>query len=149
MAVTGLVMLGFLVGHVAGNLKVFVPDVDGQPDINRYAEFLRTIGDPLVPHGGVLWGARVVLLVSIVLHVVCVIRLALISQSARPQGYAKSRVTSASRAARWMMWSGVAMLAFVVFHLLHLTVGKVDPQSFAKERFTQICTQRLRSGLLC
>ncbi len=130
VAVTGLVMLGFLVGHVAGNLKVFVPDVEGQPDIDRYAEFLRSIGEPMVPKNGVLWIARGTLLVSLVLHVVCVIRLALISKAARPQGYAKSRVTSATLSARWMMWTGCGVLAFVVFHLLHLTVGVIDAESF-------------------
>lgn len=132
VAVTGLVMLGFLVGHVVGNLKIFLPDFEGQPDIDRYAEFLRTAGEPMLPNSGVLWAARCVLLVSVILHVVFVIRLAAINRAARPQAYAKSKYSSATRPARWMMFTGLAVLAFIIFHLLHLTIGAIDPGKFVE-----------------
>ncbi len=132
VAVTGIVMLGFLVGHVVGNLKIFLPDFEGQPDIDRYAQFLRTMGEPMLPNSGVLWLARIVLLASIVLHVVFVIRLASINRAARPQAYAKTKYSSATRPARWMMFTGFGILAFVILHLLHLTVGAIDPEKFVE-----------------
>ena len=132
VAVTGLLMLGFLVGHVIGNLKIFLPDFEGQPDIDRYAQFLRTMGEPMLPNSGVLWGARCLLLVAVVLHVVSVIRLASMNRAARPVAYAKSEYSSATRPARWMMFTGLAVLAFVIFHLLHLTIGAIDPGKFVE-----------------
>jgi len=131
VAVTGLVMLGFLAAHVAGNLKVFLPDPEpGQADIDVYAAFLRSMGEPILPHGGALWILRVVLLASLVLHVICVTDLALRNRAARPVGYASFRYRRTTLSARWMMVSGVVVLAFVVFHILHFTTGDIDPPNF-------------------
>ena len=67
VAVTGAILLGFLVGHVAGNLKVFLPDPEpGVRDIDVYAEFLRSMGEPMLPHGGALWTFRLILIVALV-----------------------------------------------------------------------------------
>ena len=90
VAVTGIIMLGFLIAHVSGNLKVFLPDPEpGVADIDAYAEFLRTVGEPAVPHGGVLWTTRLILLLALVLHVVNVIQLSARNRAARPVQYKK------------------------------------------------------------
>ncbi len=131
VAVTGLIMLGFLVGHVAGNLKIFVPDPEpGVRDIDAYAEFLRSMGEPLLPRQGALWATRAVLLVSLVLHVVCVAQLVRCNRAARPVGYSKVRYKQATLPARLMMLSGLVVLAYVIFHVLHFTTGTIDPASF-------------------
>jgi succinate dehydrogenase / fumarate reductase cytochrome b subunit len=125
-AVTGLLLLGFLVGHVAGNLKVFTgSSADGVPHIDQYGQFLKELGEPVLPYMAGLWMARVGLLVCLVLHVVVVIQLALQSSSARPAKYVRSQKVAASLPARWMMYSGLLILAFVVFHILHFTTGTI------------------------
>ena len=131
VAVTGLIMILFLIGHVTGNLKIFLPDPEpGVYDIDAYAEFLRSVGEPLVPHEGVLWGTRAVLLLSVLLHALCVIQLAARNRAARPVGYSSVRYKQATLPARMMMVSGVLLLAYVVFHILHFTTGTVLPASF-------------------
>jgi succinate dehydrogenase / fumarate reductase cytochrome b subunit len=125
-ALTGIVLLGFLIGHVTGNLKVFTGnDADGIPHIDLYGHFLRIIGDPLVPPGAILWSARAVLLVSLILHVVTVIQLAMINQAARPVKYFRQRSRSATLPAKYMLVSGIILLVFIVMHLLHFTVGAI------------------------
>jgi succinate dehydrogenase / fumarate reductase cytochrome b subunit len=114
MAVTGVILYGFLIGHVAGNLQVFM----GAEKINAYSEFLKHTPS-------LLWGTRVVLLVSVVLHVVAAVQLTILSRAARPIGYTRHASVQASFASRTMIWSGVAILVFVVFHLLHFTTGTV------------------------
>lgn len=131
VALTGAIMLGFLVGHVVGNLKVFLPDpVPGVADIDAYAEFLRSFGEPVLPRGGALWIVRVTLLSALVIHTSLVVTLSLRSRRARPVGYASQRHARATLPARWMMATGLLLLAFIVFHLLHFTTGTVDPASF-------------------
>jgi succinate dehydrogenase / fumarate reductase, cytochrome b subunit len=128
VAVTGIVMIGFLIGHMAGNLKVFLPPLpDGTPDIDHYGHFLRTMGEPLVPHAFLLWVARLVLLASLILHVVCVIQLSSANLSAREVGYDKRKWSRATPSARWMMFTGLFLLGFIVVHLLHLTLGVLTP----------------------
>ena len=129
-AVTGLILFGFLIGHIAGNLKVFIADVDGVPDIDIYGAYLKQIGVPMMPPEAVIWIARSVLLVSLILHVVTVIQLAMLSNAARPVKYVRQRSRSASLAAKYMMYSGVFMLLFIVMHLLHFTVGALPEGVF-------------------
>ncbi len=134
-AVTGLILFGFLAGHVAGNLKVYTGadqvEIEGTeaavnvPHIDQYGHFLREVGEPLVPKMFVLWGARAVLLASVILHVMVVIQLSLKSAEARPVNYVKSKKAAASWAARYMMVSGSVVLAFIIFHLLHFTAGAI------------------------
>lgn len=123
VAVTGVIMLGFLLGHVAGNLKIFLPPVDGQPDIDYYAHYLRTIGEPFLPYAAFLWVARLVLLGSLVLHVVCVMQLSTANLAARQVEYANRKYARATPPARWMMYTGGFLLFFIVVHLLHFTIG--------------------------
>lgn len=130
-AITGLILFGFLAGHVAGNLKVFTGSTaEGVPHIDEYAHFLRIAGEPLVPANFVLWGARVVLLASVVLHVVVVIQLALLSQEARPVNYVKSTKKAATLPALYMMFSGTLILGFIIFHILHFTTGTIQIGEF-------------------
>jgi succinate dehydrogenase / fumarate reductase cytochrome b subunit len=114
MAVTGVLLFLFTVGHMAGNLQVF----KGAEAINHYAELLRT-SMPL------LWTIRIGLLVLALVHAVAGIQLWLERQQARPVGYQEFRPVVSSSASRTMIWSGLLILGFVVFHILDLTVGVV------------------------
>jgi succinate dehydrogenase/fumarate reductase cytochrome b subunit (b558 family) len=112
MAVTGLILFGFVVVHMLGNLQIYL----GPQAINRYAELLRV-------SPGLLWGARLVLLGAVGLHILTALQLAKRKMDARPQGYQKYTPTTSSYASRTMLWSGPILAAFIVYHLLHLTVG--------------------------
>lgn len=131
VAITGAILLGFLVGHVVGNLKVFLPDPSpGVPDIDVYAEFLRTMGEPLVPATAILWLVRIVLVAALLIHLDCVISLARRNRKARPVGYRRQVYVESGRSARWMLYSGGLILIFVVLHILHFTTGQLDPSRF-------------------
>jgi succinate dehydrogenase / fumarate reductase cytochrome b subunit len=118
MAATGVVMVLYLITHVLANLLVF----DGPERINRYAALLHS-------SGAALWGARVVLLVAVLLHIVAAVQLTLQSRAARPQPYARGPDPQASTfAARTIRWGGVLILVFLVYHILHFTIGTVHPQ---------------------
>ena len=130
-AVTGIILFGFLLGHVAGNLKVFTGlNEKGIPAIDEYGEFLREVGHPLVPDEFVLWTARIVLLAAVVLHAVVVIQLAMMNMEARPNDYVKKNYRASSLSARLMLVSGLLILAFVIFHILHFTTGTIVLGSF-------------------
>lgn len=116
MAVSGLVLVLFIVGHMLGNLQVF----EGPEQFNKYAVLLRTLPE-------LLWAVRIVLLIMVVLHIVSTVQLALRKRQARPIGYAKRRNTVSSYASRTMYWSGPILLAFVIYHLLDFTWGTVNP----------------------
>lgn len=130
-AITGLVLFGFLIGHMAGNLKVFTgATADGVPHIDEYAHALKVFGEPFLPEMVALWSARAILIVSLILHVVVVIQLSMQSAEARPIGYARSRKRAASLPAQYMMYSGMLILAFVIFHVLHFTTGTIQLGKF-------------------
>jgi succinate dehydrogenase / fumarate reductase cytochrome b subunit len=116
MAVTGVILFGYVLLHMAGNLQIYM----GRDKINAYAQFLHSTPS-------LLWTARVVLLVSVLLHIWSAIALTMLSREARPVSYRKRGNVVSSYAARTMVWSGVIILAFVVYHLLHFTVGSVHP----------------------
>lgn len=131
VAITGLLLLGFLIGHVAGNLKAFTGSAaDGVPHIDQYGQFLKELGEPVLPYMAGLWIARAGLLVCLVLHVIAVAQLARQSHRARPTKYVRSEKVAASHPARWMMYSGLLVLAFVVFHILHFTTGTIQLGKF-------------------
>jgi succinate dehydrogenase / fumarate reductase cytochrome b subunit len=112
MAVTGVILFGFLVAHMAGNLQFFA----GPEKLNAYAEKLRE-APPL------LWGVRLVLLVSVILHIGASIQLARLQNAARPVGYERKKSVGSSYASRTMYWSGPIVAAFIIYHLMHLTLG--------------------------
>jgi len=116
MAVTGLILFGFVVGHLLGNLQIYLPP----EKINHYSEALRTV--PLL-----LWGARITLLISVCLHIWASFALWRLQLAARPVPYVKKVNAHSTYASRTMMWSGPIVLAFVIYHLLHLTFGAVHP----------------------
>lgn len=116
VALTGLGLAGFVVFHMLGNLQVF----EGAEALNRYASLLRDM--PIL-----LWTARIALLAMVALHIGLAIRLALHNRRARPVAYAVRRYREASFASRTMAATGAVLLLFIVFHLLHLTAGVVDP----------------------
>jgi succinate dehydrogenase / fumarate reductase, cytochrome b subunit len=122
MAVTGVIFLGYVLLHMYGNLKAFA----GHDAYNDYAEHLRTLGEPMLPYAGFLWVLRVVLIVALVLHVWAAWKLALRARRARSVRYRVKRNSSSSPASRLMRWGGLALLLFVVWHLLNFTVGKVN-----------------------
>ena len=124
MAVTGLVLVLFVITHMLGNLKIFL----GAEPIDAYAVFLRTMGEPLFPYGLLLWAARIVLLVCVALHITAAVQLTRMNWAARPQGYDTKRSIATTYAARTMRWSGVILVLFIVYHLLHLTAGEVGFQ---------------------
>src|SRR5256886_9212653 len=121
MAVTGAVLVAFVIGHMLGNLKIFL-SAEG---IDPYAVFLRTMGEPLVPYSVLLWVVRIMLLTCVALHVTAAVQLTRMNWAARPQGYDTKRSIATTYAARTMRWSGVILALFVVYHLLHLTGGVV------------------------
>jgi succinate dehydrogenase / fumarate reductase, cytochrome b subunit len=123
MAVTGLILFGFVLAHMIGNLKLY----GGAEKLNAYAVGLREMGAPVFGHEELLWIARAVLLVAVGLHIWSAWALTRISHAARPQSYAVVSRQAATYASRTMRWGGVILLAFIVFHLLHLTTGQAHP----------------------
>ncbi len=128
MAVSGLLLVGFVVGHMLGNLKAFQPwDGVGMHPLDAYGEYLRTLGYPVLPEYGLLWGVRLALLLAIGVHITAAFQLWRQSRSARSSSYGKARPQVFSYASRTMRWGGVIILFFVVYHLLHMTAGTVHP----------------------
>ena len=119
VALTGLGLFGFVVGHLIGNLQVFL----GREPLNRYALFLQSLGE-------LLWVIRLGLLAMVVAHIVFTIKLRMENRAARPVGYAVTNRRAATFPARMMTLSGLMVLCFIIFHLLHFTAQKIDP-SFA------------------
>jgi succinate dehydrogenase / fumarate reductase, cytochrome b subunit len=117
VALTGLALFGFVVGHLVGNLQIFI----GRESINRYGAFLQGLGE-------LLWLVRIGLLAMLVLHVVFTIKLRLESRSAQPERYAVRKRLASSFSARMMMWSGLMVLCFIIFHLLHFTTQSIYPE---------------------
>lgn len=120
-AVSGLVLLLYLVAHMYGNLKVFF----GPGTFNAYGHWLRTLGEPFLHHGWALWIMRAVLAVSAVAHGVCAYQLSRIDRRARPIGYVHRKART-SYATRTMRWGGVILGLFIVWHLLDLTTLTVN-----------------------
>lgn len=123
MAVTGVILIAFVVVHMLGNLKVYL----GPEAYNAYAEGLRTFGEPFLPRTYFLWIVRVVLLLCVGLHILSAAQLWWQSKQARRQGYGRYDAVVFSYASRTMVWGGLIIVAFVIFHLLDLTFGTVNP----------------------
>jgi len=136
MAVTGVLLFGFVLGHMAGNLKLY----RGQEALDHYAEGLRDFGAPFFGNGDFLWVARIGLLVILLVHLHAAVTLYLHNRRARPQRYAKETHQASTLASRWMIWGGVVILAFVVYHLLHLTVGNVHSDFRPGEVYHNVVT---------
>lgn len=129
MAVTGILMILYLVSHVAANLTVF----SGPDKIHDYAVLLREFG-PL------LWVARLGLLAIVVLHFVAAAQLTMRARAARPVAYAKRESQVSTYAARTIRWGGVVILAFIVVHILHFTTGNIHPRFIHLEPYHNVVT---------
>lgn len=122
MAITGIMLVGFVVGHMAGNLQIYLPAHDGVRPLDDYAVFLRTM-----LHGGGIWIARGGLIVATALHIWAAVRLTKMNRDARPVAYHAPAYKASTLASRTMRVSGAIIAIFVVFHILHFTVGKFTP----------------------
>ncbi len=119
MALTGIVLVGFLLGHTIGNLQIFM----GSDTFNHYAAFLQGLGE-------ILWIMRIVLILSVVLHIITSIKLKLGNNAAKPVAYKYKSYLTAKLTSRNMIWTGLMILAFLVYHLLHFTVGSVHSEYY-------------------
>lgn len=127
MAVSGVVLVGFVVGHLLGNLQLF-----GPPElINAYSEKIHSM-PPL------LWGTRVVLLLAVVSHTWAAVSLMSRNADARPVEYKKKQNEASTYASRWMRWSGPIVLFYIAYHLMHLTLKKGIPPEYAENLYDQI-----------
>jgi succinate dehydrogenase cytochrome b subunit len=123
MAVTGIILFGFVLIHMIGNLHLY----EGRQYINDYGRFLRQVGAPAIPPNGALWIARLVLLTAVVLHMWAAWQVTMLSRAARPRSYAQRQIVHTSYASRTMRWGGIIIALFVVYHLLHFTTGTLHP----------------------
>ncbi len=116
MALTGIILVGFVIGHVLGNLLVF----RGPDAMNDYAALLKS-------SAGVLWTLRLGLLAAVILHVTAALQLTRLDRAARPVQYSRYERRAATFASRTIRWGGVGLALFIVYHLLHFTTGTLHP----------------------
>ena len=136
MAVTGLILIGFLLAHMYGNLKVF----EGRVAFDEYAHHLRTLGQPILPYSGALWIIRAVLIISVVAHMYSAFRLWSRARHARGgvrRYYSNKARTGVQRsyASFTLRWGGIVIVLFVIYHLLHLTWNIIHPGGPAPEPY--------------
>jgi succinate dehydrogenase / fumarate reductase cytochrome b subunit len=124
MALTGAVLILFVIAHMVGNLKIF----SGPEEINAYSRFLREAGWPELGYGQLLWLVRIVLLTCAFLHITAAVQLTRMNWQARPVEYDTRKDIETTWGARTMRWGGLLLAVFIVFHLLHFTGGVVGFQ---------------------
>lgn len=129
MAITGLVLLGYVTVHMVANLKYFL----GPESIDGYGRWLRDLLAPVFGHEGLLWLLRFGLLGCVVLHMVAAGQLARRARAARPVGYQHRQRVQGSYAARTLRWGGVIIALFVVYHVLDLTAGVLNRHGVSGE----------------
>jgi succinate dehydrogenase / fumarate reductase, cytochrome b subunit len=123
MAISGLIWFGYLIVHLWGNLKIYA----GPTFLNEYGGFLRTVGEPFFGSSQLLWLARLVLIPAFVIHIVSAIQLTSRDRASRPRNYALRRNRESTLASRTMIWGGIFILLFVIYHVLDFTFGTVNP----------------------
>jgi succinate dehydrogenase / fumarate reductase cytochrome b subunit len=124
MALSGIVLMAFVLAHMIGNLKLYL----GAGSLDAYSAWLRDAGEPVLPRGTLLWLTRLVLIGAVAVHIHAAYALTLVNRRARPQAYRSRRdYVAASFASRTMRWTGIIVALFVVFHLLDLTWGAANP----------------------
>ena len=137
MAVTGIIGVLFVIGHMVGNLQVF----QGAERLNAYGHLLHG------PLNELVWGARVVLLLALVLHVVAAYQLTMRNRAARPVDYATRTPQVSTLASRTLRWGGVLLLVFIVYHLLDLTIGTVNPAFVAGDVYANLLGSMQRPAI--
>jgi succinate dehydrogenase / fumarate reductase cytochrome b subunit len=126
VAITGIILALFVIAHALGNLHAFQGNGSGgESPIDHYANWLRTIGEPATPRSFLLWVERSILIIALVLHVTAIVQLTRRNQAARPGGQAPAHIQR-SLASRTMLWSGILILAFIVFHILQFTTDTIQ-----------------------
>lgn len=144
MALTGIMLMGFVLVHMIGNLKMYV----GAEDFNEYAEFLRKLLYPAVPATGVLWIFRLGLLAAFGLHIQSAYALTRINRKARPVNYKSPRdYVAVTWAARTMRWSGIIVALFLVWHLADLTWGWANPEFVYGNPYGNVSTSLSRAPI--
>jgi succinate dehydrogenase / fumarate reductase, cytochrome b subunit len=123
MAVSGIIMILYLIAHMIGNLHAF----QGAAVYNDYATWLRTFGEPAVPRRTILTIIEIVLTASVLAHMWAAFSLWKQAKRARPNGYVTKKANAQTYASRTMRWGGVIILAFIIYHLLDLTAGYINP----------------------
>ncbi len=136
VAVTGAGLLAFVFAHMTGNLLIYL----GPDAINAYGRFLHELG-----HGTAIWFARLGLLAMFGLHIVATVQLTRQNRAARPRGYALDGCQRTTSAARFMIVSGLTVLAFVIYHLMHFTLGVGNDYRTAEEYFTMLDGERVHN----
>lgn len=134
MAATGAVLFLYVVAHALANLKIFF----GPASLDGYGVWLRTLAQPAFGYGGLLWGARTVLLAALVLHVTAAVQLARRARRARPVGYTRRTAVQGSYPARTMRWGGVLIFLFVVYHVLDITTGTLNPHGVPGDDYRNV-----------
>jgi succinate dehydrogenase / fumarate reductase, cytochrome b subunit len=120
MAITGIILMGYVFVHMAGNLKLY----QGQAPLDGYGEFIRVFGDPILPREFFLWTMRVILLAAVGLHIHASYALTMMNRRARRTRYESKRdFIAADFAARSMRWTGIIVALFIIFHVADLTLG--------------------------
>jgi len=132
VSITGLVLYGFVVLHMLGNLKIFmgVDPVTNQYKMDLYAVFLREMGSPMLSHGQALWLTRGLLFIAMIVHLYLVTMLTFKNKSARPVSYVKTYHGSSTFSSRTMFIGGIGILAFLIYHILHMTTGTLHHDGF-------------------
>ena len=135
MAVTGIMLLGFVFAHMVGNLKIYL----GASHLNTYAEWLRTLGEPALPRTVLLWIMRIGLIAAFFLHIVSAAQLTRMNHRARPTKYQSPRdYAAANFASRTMRWTGVIVGLYLIFHLMDLTWGNANPNFVRGDTYANV-----------
>jgi succinate dehydrogenase / fumarate reductase cytochrome b subunit len=135
MAVSGMVLMLFVLAHMIGNLKLYL----GASSLDTYSAWLRHVGEPALPRQTLLWTVRIVLIAAVVVHIHAAYVLTRVNRRARPSAYRSPRdYVAASFASRTMRWSGIIVALFVVFHLLDLTWGSANPDFRAGDPYHNV-----------
>lgn len=124
MAVTGVILVLFIIGHTIGNLQVFM----GREVLNNYAAFLQSLGE-------ILWIIRIVLILSLIFHIITSVRLKFLNLSAKPQKYKIRNYVRAKLTSRTMIWTGIMAFLFLTYHIMHFTLGIVDPTDYGHKDY--------------
>jgi len=123
MAVTGLIWFLFLVLHLWGNLKIYY----GADHLNAYAVFLRNVGAPFFGYSQLLWLTRILLAPAFIVHAIAAVQVKLQDSAGRPRGYLARKNLQSTFASRTMIWGGLVIVFFLIYHLLDFTIGTVNP----------------------
>jgi succinate dehydrogenase / fumarate reductase cytochrome b subunit len=126
VAITGAILAGYVLLHALGNLKTLQGPGGDESAVDRYADWLRTVGHPVLPRNGFLWVVRAALIVALILHVVAITQLYRRNRAARPAGHRDVPVLHRSLSSRTMMFTGLVILVFLVFHILQFTTRTIQ-----------------------